>query len=178
MAEGWDHWERWSESVIWAADQRNANLRKIDVELCLLRAASESGGELLGTRVSVRGDQMRAALDLGEQTAAPSSRPSTRLASPLTIERVQSSPERLRQSFPLIRRVHRWVHVASSIWPLGALQNEREIVLLDFPGLGSDSSGERDDFLCASELDEITTIIVAHPAAQRQGAGGRWSSTT
>ena len=164
VAEGWGPWERWSESIIWADDQGNANLRKIDVELCRLRAASEAGQELLGTRVSVGGEQMRAALDLGEQTAAPSTRPAIRLASPLTKESVQASTRQLRESFPLIRRVHRWVHVASSIWPLGALQNEREIVLLDFPGLGSDSSGERDDFLCASELDEITTIIVAHPA--------------
>jgi hypothetical protein len=162
--EGWDRWQRWSETVIWAADQRNASLRKMDAELCRLRAAADAGSELFGSSIQLHGAQVRAALDLGEQTAAPDSRPATRLAGPLTKAGVIGSPVRLRESFPLIRRVHRWVHVAPTIWPLGALQDEQEIVLLDFPGLGSASSGERDDYLCSSELEHITTILILHRA--------------
>jgi hypothetical protein len=67
--------------------------------------------------------------------------------------------QQLREAFPLIRLVTIGVKLARGIWDFAGLGAER-FVLLDFPGLGADSSGVRDLFLCLCELRDIQTLLI------------------
>jgi len=67
--------------------------------------------------------------------------------------------EQIRDAFPLIRLVTVDVQLAEGIWNFSGLGADR-FILMDFPGLGADSSGVRDLFLCLRELEQIQTVLI------------------
>lgn len=88
----------------------------------------------------------------------------------LTQAPLELTAELLRATFPLVRRCQVQVKLSRQIWNLAPLLTGNELILLDFPGLGADTSGVRDQFLCLRELAEVHTILVLLDG-QRPGAG-------
>ena len=69
-------------------------------------------------------------------------------------------PEFLIATFPLIQRIDVEVRVSKGIWDLSSLQGANKLVLLDFPGLGAEGSGVRDQFLSQREMENVQTILI------------------
>jgi molecular chaperone DnaK (HSP70) len=69
-------------------------------------------------------------------------------------------PEFLKATFPLIERIDAEVKVSKHIWDLSSLQGANKLVLLDFPGLGAEGSGIRDQFLSQREMENVKTILI------------------
>lgn len=80
------------------------------------------------------------------------------------------SVQDLQSSFALIHRVDVTVEVSQEIWDLSMLRGTNEFVLLDCPGLGSDSSSVRDAFLSLQELKQVQTILLVLDS-RRPGGG-------
>ncbi|MFE0250053.1 hypothetical protein [Streptomyces sp. NPDC059010] len=65
----------------------------------------------------------------------------------------------LGATLPLIRRLVREVRVAPSVWDLNEFPGA-ELRFLDFPGLNSDFSAVRDEYLCGAELHSVHTLLM------------------
>lgn len=65
----------------------------------------------------------------------------------------------LRATMPLVRRVVREVEVPRNVWDLEQYPGG-ELRLLDFPGLNSAFSAVRDQYVCATELRSVHTILI------------------
>ncbi|MHA5047676.1 hypothetical protein [Streptomyces sp. SD15] len=140
-------------------------LRALDAALTRMR---EYGPSLLGLTAQLGADHARAALVLpgaderrGRDprtlwTSGDSPRPS---ASPRPTASSEPSAELLRATLPLIRRVVREVHVAPSVWDLSAFPGA-ELRFLDFPGLNSDFSSVRDQYVCGAELHSVHSLLI------------------
>lgn len=63
----------------------------------------------------------------------------------------------LAECVPLIRRVDIRIRVPRTVWNLG---EAGALALLDFPGLNSPESGQRDRFLSRRELRDVHTVLV------------------
>ncbi|NUT31406.1 MAG: hypothetical protein HOV84_36725 [Streptomyces sp.] len=74
------------------------------------------------------------------------------LAAPLTADL-------LHATLPLIRRLVREVRVAPSVWDLSTFPGA-ELQFLDFPGLNSDFSAVRDEYLCGAEVHSVHTLLM------------------
>jgi hypothetical protein len=64
---------------------------------------------------------------------------------------------------PLVRRLDVTVAVPRSLWRLDGVG---DLMLLDFPGLGSTMFGERDRYLCRREVADVHTILALVDASR------------
>ncbi|WP_045559854.1 hypothetical protein [Streptomyces sp. FxanaA7] len=80
----------------------------------------------------------------------------------------QITDDVLADCVPLIRRVELRVRVPRAVWDL---RDVGALVLMDFPGLNSPQSGERDRFLSRRELRDIHTVLVLMNAQRGPVAG-------
>jgi hypothetical protein len=157
--DDWRGFEEWARRALWTQQADNPRHRRLAHELLLFRDACLGDGTLFGATVQPAAGLLNEALDLGDITEPPRdfpARPSVRHSA----RRTAGSAEELRAAFPLIRRVTYRVSVDPGAWDLGRLAGERDLVLLDFPGLGSESSGSRDAYLSHSELADVSTILI------------------
>lgn len=76
----------------------------------------------------------------------------------------------IRLTFPLIRQCEVTVNISKKIWDLSPVKGQNDFVLIDFPGLGAETSGVRDAFLCLRELEDVQTILILLNA-NKPGAG-------
>ncbi|MEI7687213.1 MAG: GTPase, partial [Planctomycetota bacterium] len=156
--------ETWCKQA-WTATQ-NPSLRYLVRELiAYLRAYKHAGVGLCGSPepFEVAVDIAKAGLEL--PIVEQNIQAMTFGELPVPPIKISSRPESLtadliRIGFPLIRLVSVNVRVSMQIWNLGNLSGDNRFVLLDFPGLGADSSGVRDLFLCLRELEQIQTILI------------------
>lgn len=145
---------------------KNPKLRYLIRELvAFLRAYKYAGMGLCGSRepFEVSVETAKAGLNLAELEDNIQSMAFNELPEPAT--RVSSRPvaltkEMIQAGFPLIRLVSVNVRVSKQIWNLSNFEGENRFVLLDFPGLGAESSGVRDRYLCLRELKNIQTILI------------------
>ncbi|MDT3399845.1 hypothetical protein RKE29_24945 [Streptomyces sp. B1866] len=165
VADDWRAFEAWARTALWGAEPANPRHRRLAHEILLFRDAYLGGQSVLGDRAAMPADLIRGALDLGDIAAPPEVFPQRRSV-PFDADAVGESPTALQAAFPLIRRVTYRVSVAPEAWDLGRLRGERDLVLLDFPGLGSEGSGSRDAYLSHSELGDVSTILVVLRANQ------------
>lgn len=154
----------------------NPRLRFLIRELVeLVRCSIVFGATLCGTSHVVNEDTLRDGLmlevpDANGITVTPFAKLLTDSAklptvtTPLTTTLVQ-------HTFSLIRQCRIQVQLSRAIWDLSAMRDTNPFVLIDFPGLGADSSGVRDYYLCLRELANVHTILVLVDGA-RPGAGG------
>ncbi|GAA3246728.1 hypothetical protein ACFO1B_49580 [Dactylosporangium siamense] len=166
-AGGWSGFEDWCRRYVWPVPGAgepldNIEVRRIATELLAVRDGHLLGGQLLGTRVSAPQSIVRAALDLGAGPDIVNAFPDRRTADPLSPRDVGQDEARLRQTFPLIRRVRYSVSVDPDLWQLPG----GELLLLDFPGLTARRSAKRDEFLSHTELRDVHTIITVYDMAR------------
>lgn len=69
-------------------------------------------------------------------------------------------PKFLQATFSLIHRINVEVKISKGIWNLSSIQGANKLVLLDFPGLGADNSGVRDQFLSQREMKNVQTVLI------------------
>ncbi|MGP3999656.1 hypothetical protein [Streptomyces sp. 8N706] len=165
VEDDWRAFERWAQRTLWGSEVGNPRHRRLAHEILLFRDAHRGGESILGGRTAMAHELIRGALDLGEIAPPPASFPG-RAGVRFDAASVGVSADALRAAFPLIRRVTYRVSVAPEAWDLGALRGENDVVLLDFPGLGSEGSGSRDAYLSHSELSDVSTILVVLRANQ------------
>ncbi|MFF9115817.1 dynamin family protein [Streptomyces massasporeus] len=154
----WRDYDAWVRRTLWATEQDNEALRTRTVEI---RKFSDA---LFQLHPSLFGDTVtlatQDALSVTSRGRAP--QPGTPYPArppyedPLTRQDLETHarPDGMTSVAPLIRRVDYTVSVPPGTWgpaDAGAL-------LLDFPGLGAESS--RDAFLCGSQLRNVETILV------------------
>ena len=77
----------------------------------------------------------------------------------------------LQAAFPLVRQVSIDALVSQGVWRFGEV-GTRPFALLDFPGLGAESSSVRDLYLSLRELDRIQTILITISSKQPGGDSG------
>ncbi|MGW4028893.1 hypothetical protein ACWEFL_06135 [Streptomyces sp. NPDC004838] len=157
--DDWRGFEEWARRTLWTQEADNPRHRRLAHELLLFRDACLGDGTLFGATVQPSAALLNEALDLGDITEPPREFP-VRPGIRHSVRRVADSATDLRAAFPLIRRVTYRVSVDPGAWNLGRLAGERDLVLLDFPGLGSESSGSRDAYLSHSELADVSTILI------------------
>ncbi|WP_158751619.1 dynamin family protein [Streptomyces bicolor] len=122
----------------------------------------ESGFPLLGHTAELDDELARAAVVLPGADAERGSDPRTRPWSGASARSSLGAPLSaglLRATLPLIRRVVREVRVAPSVWDLGDFPGA-ELRFLDFPGLNSDFSAVRDQYVCGAELHSVHTLLM------------------
>jgi hypothetical protein len=90
----------------------------------------------------------------------------------LETQPVSLTPEMLRASFVLIRRVEVVVKLSRRVWDMQALSGSTEFVMIDFPGLGATGTGARDRYLGLRELEDVQTILVMLDSRKPGGSGG------
>lgn len=166
----------WPELTDWCRDigWPKADLRLLIAELMRLRDAATNAAAFLGWTTGVEVAVFRDALMLPTPEPDPTTFPRPQIASVDLSERPQRlSPEQLRATLPLVKRVTLTVQVPPESWNLSELKDHNELVLLDFPGLDSSISGVRDHYLSRRELKDVTTILVVLNAQ----AGGRKGPT-
>lgn len=150
-------------------EERNPEVKHAAWELLRLRETVRNAATLVGQSLEVSQKMAKAALDLGDRAPIPKEFPEPRIQL-LDRDTVRRNPDALRATFLLIRRVVYTVRVPAKIWDLSALRDENEVMLLDFPGLGSEASHNRDEHLCERELEDVSTILVVlkgdHPGAK------------
>ncbi|MFG2552664.1 dynamin family protein [Streptomyces sp. NPDC048581] len=129
-----------------------------------LRRMHESGLPLLGQSAELDEELARAAVVLPgadtERGADPRGRHRPRDGAPAGPGLGASlTTGLLRATLPLIRRVVREVRVAPSVWDLGEFPGA-ELRFLDFPGLNSDFSAVRDQYVCGAELHSVHSLLM------------------
>lgn len=163
--------DTWSVSL-------NPSLRYLLRELtCFVRSYARCGVGLCesGEPFEIPFEIARAGLNLSQLPDNIQNLNFTDLPSPSTA--ISSRPERftsdmLRDSFPLIESVTARVRVSKQVWDFSNLPAANRFVLMDFPGLGADSSGARDLYLCLRELEDIQTILILLDGRQPGGSQG------
>ncbi|WP_161624958.1 dynamin family protein [Streptomyces spectabilis] len=150
--EGWQPLVDWCRR--YGLSAQGSKMSAVAEETLLLHGAYEEGAPLLGRRYDLSDAQAKQAMSLPsvpqEQgggrdrrgTAAPGSR---------------IPDDVLAACVPLIRKVELRVRVPRTVWDLGDVG---ALTLMDFPGLNSPKSGERDRFLSRRELRDIHTVLV------------------
>ncbi|MEW2357210.1 dynamin family protein [Spirillospora sp. NPDC029432] len=159
-AEGWAGLLRWFEESGWAAGSTALRLRIL--ELLAFRTACLAGRDVLGREEQVDFATLSASaikLDTDVLRAAQGPLP-PRPGPGLPIRPgARLTEEGLAEGFAFIRRIHLDVLVPTAVWPLGELGAE-SVSLVDFPGLGSLASKERDAYLADQEIDRLTSIVI------------------
>jgi len=159
-AEGWNGLVRWFTERGWPTGSTALRLRIL--ELLAFRTACLAGRDVLGREEQVdfatlSAGAIRLDTDVletarGEMPPRPGPglpiRPGARL-----------TEEALAAGFAFIRRIHLDVLVPTAVWPLEELGAE-SVSLVDFPGLGSLASKERDAYLADQEIDRLTSIVI------------------
>jgi len=77
----------------------------------------------------------------------------------------------IQAAFPLVRQVTIDALVSQGVWRFGEVESN-PFMLLDFPGLGAESSGVRDLYLSLRELNRIQTILITLTSKQPGGDSG------
>ncbi|GAA3970214.1 hypothetical protein GCM10023085_60490 [Actinomadura viridis] len=159
-AEGWGGLVRWFEERGWPAGSTALRLRVL--ELLAFRTACLAGREVLGREEQVDFATLSASairLDTDVLRTAQGDLP-PRPGPGLPIRPGgRLTEEALAEAFAFVRRIHLDVLVPTSVWPLADLGAE-SVSLVDFPGLGSLASKERDAYLADQEIDRLTSIVV------------------
>lgn len=168
--------EEWCRKA-WAATT-NPSMRYLIRELVgFVRAYAKCGSGLCESAdpFEVEGEQARRGLTLTADKESIQGLAFTDLPAPAhaVATRPATLPSDLiRDGFPLIRRVSVDVTVSRQMWDFAALTGANRFVLMDFPGLGAESSGVRDLYLCLGELAEIQTILIVLNGRQPGGNEG------
>lgn len=137
-------------------------LQELDSLDRALRRLRESGLPLLGQSAELDSELARAAVVLPGADTERGTDPHGRLRSGAPARSglgASLTPGLLRATLPLIRRVVREVRVAPSVWDLGEFPGA-ELRFLDFPGLNSDFSAVRDQYVCGAELHSVHTLLM------------------
>ncbi|MEU5998333.1 hypothetical protein ABZ837_10925 [Streptomyces sp. NPDC047197] len=163
----------WAPLVEWCGRHgsalHGARMRAVAAEVELLHTAYEVGTPMLGRRYELSEAQAKRAMSLPgvKLEAGGGDSPALRVKEG---EGHRIPDDVLAACVPLIRRVELRVGVPRGIWDLAGA---RALTLMDFPGLNSPESGERDRFLSRRELRDIHTVLVLvngqrGPVAQEQ----------
>ncbi|WP_394302125.1 dynamin family protein [Sphaerimonospora cavernae] len=159
-----DRWQRWCDQTWGTTDDNVPSLRLKIKELVDFLQAELIGGEVIGgdDRVAVRvpWNVVRQASTLGTLLPIGSMPPQKIMRAPAVSRGSATDASGLRTVLPLIRRITAEIGVPRSVWPLDGLRSPNDVVLVDFPGLGSSQSGLRDKFLARLELADIATVLV------------------
>ncbi len=163
--------QKWCEET-WK-ESHNASLRTLIREVVIFLRVQSQCNTILGQRYEVSEDVAREGLTLPVLTGNLSS--DTFHSIPPPPARLEQSPTSLttsliRLTFPLIRRCEVTVNISKKIWDLSPVKGQNDFVLIDFPGLGAETSGVRDAFLCLRELEDVQTILILLNA-NKPGAG-------
>ncbi|WP_189780468.1 hypothetical protein [Streptomyces capitiformicae] len=163
-AGGWEALAAWCRKH--GAGVSGTKMRSVAEEVGLVQAAYERGAPLLGRRYELSDAQAKRAMSLpgvrlGEKGGGRAG-PDTGADSEAYGQAVGGPGQRipddvLAACVPLIRRVELRVRVPRRVWDL---RDIGALTLLDFPGLNSPQSGERDRFLSRRELRDIHTVLV------------------
>lgn len=174
VLDGWDTLNRWAETTLDWASMENSRLLGITLELTRIRDALKLAGEFVltghsGLVLPVEVDMLRQALDIEDIRDLPRSFPRTVQGFPVS-PRNAVTPETLRVTFTLIRRVICQVAVAEGEWAGPFPGDGSAAELCDLPGLGA--TAVRDEYLSVRELDEIDAIVIVLPShrAERDDA--------
>ena len=158
--EGWAGLVRWFEERGWPTGSTALRLRIL--ELLAFRQACLAGREVLGREEQVDFATLSAgAIRLDNdvlETARGDMPPRPGPGLPIR-PGARLTAEALAEGFAFVRRIHLDVLVPESVWPLRELGAE-SVSLVDFPGLGSLASKERDAYLADQEIDRLTSIVV------------------
>ncbi|MET8679576.1 dynamin family protein [Streptomyces sp. NPDC004647] len=154
--ELWTTFDRWARSTLWAREEDNEALRKLVMEIrALSDALALLHPALFGDTYELPTEAVLTVTSRGLPPMPGAPYPHrTPPDEPLTRKALQDDLRRLGTVAPLIRRIGFTVAVPPGTWEpadAGAL-------LLDFPGLGAESS--RDAYLCGSQLRNVETILV------------------
>ena len=120
------------------------------------------GSQIEGRNYSLKLPVLEAGLKFNAPISNILEKPFRELLKTLECWESSTSPSAydLRNSFSLIRRIDLTVKISKEIWDLSALKGTNDFILLDCPGLGSESSRVRDSFLALRELREAQTILL------------------
>jgi hypothetical protein len=155
--------DEWAKSA-WTATSNPALKYSIRELVRFVRAYMRCGAGLCGSEepfevpvdVAVNGLQLEAIHD-NIQSMMFSDIPSPKCS--ISTRPTVLTAEQIRDAFPLIRLVTVDVQLATGLWNFSGLGADR-FILMDFPGLGADSSGVRDLYLCLRELEKIQTVLI------------------
>ncbi|MEU5694041.1 hypothetical protein [Actinosynnema sp. NPDC020468] len=164
--------EAWCRQL-WAPGgerEKNPEVLHAAWELMRLNETVRNAESLIGQQVDVDVAYAEAALELGDRRPIPTEFPAPR-GRVVTRDSIRQSTEDLRSTFSLIHRVVHEVRVPPGVWDLSMLRDENQVMLLDFPGLNSDASHNRDEYLSISELENVSTIMIVL-AGDNPGAKG------
>ena len=155
----------WNDILQWceqAWNKTNVKLRYLIVELVLFaRSYNAYGKDICGKTYKIAQTTAKEGLKLAKpqnilerdfSSLPPVPQQWQNLAQPSALE--------LQNSFSLIRRIDVTVEISKQIWNLSSLKGSNEFVLLDLPGLGSESSGVRDTFLSLLQIKEVQTFLL------------------
>ncbi len=153
--------QKWCEEV-WQ-ESKNPPLRSLVREVVIFLRAQSQCNAVLGKRYEVKADVAREGLTLPVLTGNLASDGFHSIPPPPA--KLQEAPESLttsliRLTFPLIRRCEVTVNISKKIWDLSPVKGQNDFILIDFPGLGAETSGVRDTFLCLRELEDVQTILI------------------
>ena len=168
--------DEWSRKA-WTATT-NPSLRYLIRELVgFVRAYAKCGSGLCESAdaFEVEADAARNGLTLKADKESIQGMAFTDLPAPahaVATRPITLTSDLIRDGFPLIRKVSVDVTVSRQMWDFAALTGANRFVLMDFPGLGAESSGVRDLYLCLGELAEIQTILIVLNGRQPGGNEG------
>ncbi|MEI5101079.1 dynamin family protein [Streptomyces sp. PmtG] len=153
-AEDWQPLADWCRRYGRAA--QGAKLSAVAAETLDLHAAYDAGAPLLGRRYDLSDAQAKRAMSLPGVPQEPGG--GSALDRRGAVESAGGIPDDvLATCVPLIRRIELRVRVPRRVWDLADVG---ALTLMDFPGLNSPKSGERDRFLSRRELRDIHTVLV------------------
>ncbi|MER6127022.1 dynamin family protein [Streptomyces sp. NPDC001795] len=130
-------------------------LRSVDAALAAMR---EYGRSLLGVTAELDHELARAALVLPGADEGRLRDPRAGWTAHTAVGTAPSAAL-LRATLPLIRRVVREIQVPPSVWDLTAFPGA-ELRFLDFPGLNSDFSAVRDQYVCGAEMHSVHSLLI------------------
>ncbi|MDW8244592.1 MAG: dynamin family protein, partial [Thermogemmata sp.] len=159
----WPKIEQWAQKS-WKASN-NPNWRSLLRELIhFVRAYTAYGHILCSTpgEYQVAAEVIRSGLQLSVASKGVQNIDFEELPRPgrLKSRPAELSDRLLQEAFSLIHQVSTEVAVSRQVWDYSAEMGTEHFCLLDFPGLGSESSGIRDRFLCLRELKQVHTILI------------------
>lgn len=158
--------EAWEHST-------NPKLRTLIRETIIFLRAYSQCAALLGRRYEVTEETAKSGLTLklsGGSLAQDSFHSIPPPPAKLDAAPGSLTPSLISNTFPLIRCCDITIHVSKKIWNLSPIKTQSDFILLDFPGLGAETSGVRDAYLCMRELEDVQTILILLNAKQ-PGAG-------
>ncbi|WP_172382598.1 dynamin family protein [Streptomyces sp. MNP-20] len=151
-AEGWQPLVDWCHRH--GRSAQGSKMAAVAAETLRLHDAYEEGAPLLGRRYDLSDAQAKRAMSLPDAPADPGGGWDRRDA---VAPGGRIPDDVLTACVPLIRKIELRVRVPRAVWDLADVG---ALTLLDFPGLNSQMSGERDRFLSRRELRDIHTVLV------------------